>query len=176
METLGKHVDYIHTSLKILEEITKRSGGVKLREDNVLFMLAIRIKDLCNELGIFIESSTQLNGDWEDKPVANQNLLRGAKAIADKIDLGMITLPVTKNDLECLQPILTTGVFNTPNLVHNVYKNRRGKYKSVKLWCSADLGICRVTPMFLTDDNFNLIPIEDINIIVEKGGMEESAF
>ena len=59
---MEKHVDYIHTSLKILEEITKRSGGVKLREDNVLFMLAIRIKDLCNELGIFIESSTQLNG------------------------------------------------------------------------------------------------------------------
>lgn len=168
--------DYIHTSLKILEEITKRSGGVKLREDNVLFMLAIRIKDLCNELGIFVESSTQLNGDWEDKPVANQNLLRGAKAIADKIDLGMITLPVTQNDLECLQPILATGVFNAPNLVHSIYKNRRGKYKSVKLWCSADLGVCRVTPMFLTDDNFNLIPIEDINIIVEKGGKEESAF
>ena len=40
--------DYIHTSLKILEEITKRSGGIKLREDNVLFMLAIKLKDLCN--------------------------------------------------------------------------------------------------------------------------------
>jgi replicative DNA helicase len=165
--------DYIHTSLKILEEITKRSGGVKLREDNVLFMMAIRIKDLCNELGIFIESSTQLNGEWEDKAEANQNLLRGSKAIADKIDLGMITLPVTKNDLDCLGTILSSGVFPTPNLVHSVYKNRRGKYKSVKLWCSADLGICRVTPMFLTDNNYNLIPIEDIDIIVEK---EESAF
>ena len=54
--------DYIHTSLKILEEITKRSGGVKLREDNILFMLSIRLKDLCNELGIFIMSATQLNG------------------------------------------------------------------------------------------------------------------
>lgn len=54
--------DYIHTSLKILEEITKRSGGVKLREDNILFMISIRLKDLCNELGIFIMSATQLNG------------------------------------------------------------------------------------------------------------------
>ena len=34
--------DYIHTSLKILEEITKRTGGVKLREDNILFMISIR--------------------------------------------------------------------------------------------------------------------------------------
>ena len=54
--------DYIHTSMKILEEITKRSGGVKLREDNILFMLAIRLKDLANELGVFIMSATQLNG------------------------------------------------------------------------------------------------------------------
>ena len=41
--------DYIHTSLKILEEITKRSGGVKLREDNILFMLSTRLKDICNQ-------------------------------------------------------------------------------------------------------------------------------
>ena len=54
--------DYIHTSMKILEEITKRSGGVKLREDNVLFMLSTRLKDLCNKYGIFIMSATQLNG------------------------------------------------------------------------------------------------------------------
>lgn len=165
--------DYIHTSLKILEEITKRAGGIRLREDNILFMLAIRLKDLCNELGIFMISSTQLNGDWEDKSDGNQNLLRGSKAIADKIDLGMITLPVTKNDKECLQTILSSGAFPEPNMVHHIYKNRRGKYKSVKLWCSADLGTCRVTPLFLTDNNYNLIPIEDIEIIVEK---EESAF
>lgn len=75
--------DYIHTSMKILEEITKRSGGIKLREDNVLFMLSTRLKDLCNKYGIFIMSATQLNGDWKDAKIPDQNLLRGAKAIAD---------------------------------------------------------------------------------------------
>lgn len=78
--------DYIHTSLKILEEITKRSGGVKLREDNILFMLSTRLKDLCNQYGVFIESSTQLNGEWKDAKIPDQNLLRGAKAIADWIN------------------------------------------------------------------------------------------
>jgi len=48
--------------MKILEEITKRSGGVRLREDNILFMISIRLKDLCNEYGIFIMTATQLNG------------------------------------------------------------------------------------------------------------------
>ena len=57
--------DYIHTSLKILEEITRRSGGVKLREDTILFMLSIRLKDLCNKYGVFILSATQLNGDYQ---------------------------------------------------------------------------------------------------------------
>lgn len=54
--------DYIHTSMKILEEITRRSGGVKLREDNVLFMLSNKLKDICNQYGVFIMSATQLNG------------------------------------------------------------------------------------------------------------------
>lgn len=75
--------DYLHTSLKILEEITKRAGGVKLREDNVLFMLSIRLKDICNKYGIFIMTATQLNGNYVDSDTPDQNLLRGAKAIAD---------------------------------------------------------------------------------------------
>ena len=75
--------DYVHTSMKILEEITRRSGGVKLREDNILFMLSTRLKDICNQYGIFIMSATQLNADWKEAKVPDQNLLRGAKSIAD---------------------------------------------------------------------------------------------
>ena len=48
--------------MKILEEITKRRGGVRHREDNILFMISIRLKDLCNQYGIFIMTATQLNG------------------------------------------------------------------------------------------------------------------
>ena len=44
--------------MKILEEITRRSGGIKLREENVLFMLSNKIKDICNEYGVFIMSAT----------------------------------------------------------------------------------------------------------------------
>lgn len=75
--------DYVHSSLKILEEITRRSGGIKLREDNILFMLSIRLKDLCNKYGIFILSATQLSGDYMHADTPDQNLLRGAKSIAD---------------------------------------------------------------------------------------------
>lgn len=69
--------DYIHSSMKILEEITRRSGGVKLREDNILFMLSAKLKEICNVYGVFILSSTQLNGDFKDAEIPDQNLLRG---------------------------------------------------------------------------------------------------
>jgi replicative DNA helicase len=54
--------DYIMTTMKILEEITAKSKGVNLREDSILFMISVKLKDLANELGIFVLTSTQLNG------------------------------------------------------------------------------------------------------------------
>ena len=159
--------DYIHTSLKIMEEITRRTGGIRLREDQILYMLAIRLKDIANEQGVFVLSSTQLNASWEDSANGNQNLLRGAKSIADKVDFGAIVLPVTTDDLKSMAPLLETGAIAQPTLVYHIYKNRRSRYAEVKLWCTADLSTCRVTPLFLTDNMYKVIPIEDYNIIVE---------
>ena len=162
--------DYIHTSIKILEEITRRSGGVKLREDNILFMLSIRLKDICNQYGIFIMSATQLNGDYQEAKTPDQNLLRGAKAIADKIDYGSILLGVKQEDIEALQTVLATNQFDTPNLKLSIYKNRRGRYKGIILWCKADLGTCRVRPMFATTYDYEILAMDDIKIITEEDG------
>ena len=164
--------DYIHTSLKILEEITRRSGGVKLREDTILFMLSIRLKDLCNKYGVFIMSATQLNGDYQTSETPDQNLLRGAKAIADKIDAGMILLPTSSDDIENLGQILTNNAFERPDLKMSIYKNRRGRYKGIYLWCKADLGTCRVKPMFATTYTYEIIQIDNLKILTT----EPSAF
>ena len=75
--------DYINTSLKILEEIATKARGTKLREDSILFMLSTRLKDICNQYGVFILSGTQLNADYQTSETPDQNLLRGAKSIAD---------------------------------------------------------------------------------------------
>ena len=164
--------DYIHSSMKILEEITKRSGGVKLREDNILFMLSTKLKDLCNIYGIFIMSSTQLNSMYTESETPDQNLLRGAKSIADRIDYGSILLGVDDDDLVKLEKILATNVFERPTIKMSVYKNRRGRFKGVYLWCKADLGCCRIEPMFATTYDYDLVSIDDIKISFE----EDSAF
>lgn len=159
--------DYIHTSLKILEEITRRAGKVALREDNILFLLSARIKDICVKNNVFVMSATQLNGDYQDSKTPDQNLLRGAKAIADKIDYGSILLPVKEQDLGSLETILQKNPqFPTPKIKLSIYKNRRGRYKSVILWCDADLGTCRIKPMFMTDFMYEWIGIDDLKIII----------
>ena len=158
-------LDYIHTSMKILEEISRRSGGVKLREDNVLFLLSVKLKDICNQFGVFILSSTQLNQDWKTSDIPDQNLLRGAKSIADKIDFGSILLDVTKEDREALEG--TVGEGRMPNVKLSVYKNRRGSYNKCYLWMVADKSTCRFNTIFCTDYNYELIPIKDVNITMK---------
>lgn len=158
--------DYIHTSMKILEEITSRAK-VNLREDNILFMISTRLKDLCNQYNVFIITATQLNGDYKTSKVFDQNLLRGAKAIADKIDCGMIMLKTSPEDIEALRDVIDRGGFDVPTIKISVYKNRRGRYKDVLLWCKADLGTCRIMPMFVTDYSYELIEISDLQIEVK---------
>lgn len=87
--------DYLHSSLKILEEVSKSTNGIRLREDNVLFMISAKLKDIANIYGVFIISSTQLSGDFKNSDSPDQTLLRGSKAIADKIDVGLLLLAVT---------------------------------------------------------------------------------
>lgn len=126
--------DYIHTSMKILTEVTSKTGIKGLREDNVLFMISIRLKDICNQYQVFIMTATQLNADYISAQQYDQNLLRGAKAIADKIDAGMIMLEVSQDDLKALDLLIKQNHFEVPQIKMSVYKNRRGRYKDVLLW------------------------------------------
>lgn len=158
--------DYIHTSMKILSEISSRAGVKGLREDNVLFMIAVRLKDLANQYGIFILTGTQLNGDFKTAKELDQSVLRGAKAIADKADVGMIMVKVTDDDREALKTLVAKG-YTMPDIKISVYKNRGNSYKDIILWCKSKRESCRIIPMFITDLNYELLDIEDTKIIIE---------
>ena len=107
--------------------------------------------------------------DWKSSDTPDQNLLRGAKSIADKIDVGMIILDTTQEDKEALENIIKDSAFTMPNVKMSIYKNRRGSYNRCFLWMKADKGTCRFKTMFITDYNYELIEnIKDINIIVQK--------
>lgn len=158
--------DYIFGSMKILSEVSSKANVRGLREDNVLFMIGARLKDLCIEYKVFILSATQLSGDYKNATVLDQSYLRGAKSLADKIDVGMIMVKVTQDDLNMLEPLLGTNGFERPAIKMSIYKNRRGKYTNLLLWCRDRRGVCKIEPMFATTFNYELIEIEDLRIEV----------
>jgi hypothetical protein len=159
--------------LKLLEELATQSKGMKLREDNVLLMFVSRLKNICNKYGVYISTSSQVNGEWKNVKDADASVLRGAKSMGDKLDYGIVALPPTKADLEAIQPILAKGFYPTPNKVYHIFKNREDGFVNVKLWMFADKGTCRSKDLFLTDNDYNLIPIEAVKIITEKNEEEK---
>lgn len=98
-----------------------------------------------------------------------------AKAIADKIDCGMIMLQANQDDFDSLKTIVSSMGIEMPTIKMSIYKNRGGRYKDILLWCKANRGICRIEPMFATTYNYELINIEDLKITVTPR-IEASAF
>ena len=88
-----------------------------------------------------------------------------------KIDVGMIMLEVDEEDEESLSEIVKNG-FEMPTIKISVYKNRRGPYKNILMWCKEDRGNCRIIPMFVTNYKYELIRVDDLKIQIK----EESVF
>ena len=156
--------DYLHSSMKIISDIARASGGMKLREDLILFLLSVKLKEIATSFGVFIMTATQLNMSYKTDSIPDQNLLRGSKAIADKIDWGAILLSASQDDLDRLETILADKGSVIPNVKMSIYKNRRGKYSNCFLWMYANKATARFNGLFLTDWNYELLPIEELNI------------
>lgn len=154
-------MDYIHMTQQLIVEISSMSRGMKLREDQVLFLFSDAMKNLCVDLDIFIMAMTQLNDKYNETTIRNESLLRGAKSLADRIDCGVIDLTPTKQELEAVKNI-TSHIIGCPkiNLVRHIYKLRRGKLAKIRIYQSVNLGTCRVTDVFATNFDGELIPVE----------------
>lgn len=145
--------DYIFSSPSLLNEFR----DLHIREDVALAMFSTALKDLAVDLGLFVMSSTQTNAKSEDgKPIKNEAVIRGSRAIIDKCDVACVVSRVTKEDLALLEaPISVIGC--APDQVTDIYKVRRGRYTNVKVWSYTDLGTCRKKDLFITDDRYNAI-------------------
>ena len=168
--------DYIHMSASLIAEISSVSKGMKLREDQILFLFVDRLKVICNTLGIFVLTMTQLNGTYKDSPIKDETMLRGSKAIADRIDMGEISLPPSQAELKAVHGIIAKQVNKPmPNLVRHVYKLRRGKLSKIRVWQYADLGTGRTLDLFVTNYDNVLIPVEATEVeLMEEAIQKES--
>ena len=158
MHILKNHVsyiffDYIFTSPGLITEF----AAADVKEYVALMMLSNTLKELAMIYDVFIQTGTQLNENWAKETVRDQNCLRGSKAIADKIDLGLIGVRIPDIEWERVQDLWKAMVAEgkipnlKPNIVIDVYKNRRGSLNHVKIFRHFDFGTCRATDLFMTE-------------------------
>lgn len=152
--------DYIFSSPGLLSEFR----DVQVREDVALMMLSNSIKETAVNYNVFIQSATQLNDGWARTEIGarDQNSLRGSKAIADKIDIGAIGVKIgekEKAQIEALWGELKKmkNYKHDPNVVIDIYKNRRGELNGVKIFRYFDYATCHCEDLFLTDTSYKAV-------------------
>lgn len=164
--------DYLQMCSKLARTTREAFKDVNLRDDQILLELATALKNEANNRSIYIMSATQLNGahSSDDYHVSKtEGALRGAKSIADKIDVGMIVENVTSKDLKNLSELIENLEVNpshlTPNFATFIYKNRLGT-KGVIIWSKTDLSTLTTKPLFVTNYNYERIDIPKTRIIL----------
>ena len=154
--------DYIFSSPGLLTEFSADN----IREDVMLMMLSNSIKETAMIYNVFIQSATQLNDNWSKKAIGlrDQNCLRGSKAIADKIDIGMIGVRLGDEEKKQIDALWTelqkknpTRFNHEPNVVIDIYKNRRGELNCVKVFRYFDYATLHCDDLFVTDSSYKAV-------------------
>ena len=153
--------DYVHTSPSLLAEFST----ARIREDVALSLLSTALKNIANELQVFVFTGTQLNAHAMDADFIDEGGIRGARSIIEKADFASAMKIPTKDQLKLVEGVIKKYGNVRPNLYIDIFKNRRGKHKRVRLWSEVDLGCCRITDLFLTDEHNE--PIE-VNFLYTK--------
>lgn len=151
--------DYIFSSPAMLNEYR----DLRLREDVCLRLFTTALKNLAVELNAFILTSTQVSNDDDEKGgFRDFHQVQGAKSIVNLCDYACVMSRPTKAELQELNGFQTSFSF-TPNLVTDIYKNRRGRWNMIRVWSCNDLGTCRREDLFVTTADMK--PIKEFQIV-----------
>ena len=165
--------DYISTSLRLMSEINGKSR-MGLKEHQLLLVFATELKTIAQQLDVFIFTASQLNGEAQMAVYKDQNLLAGSKALANKLDVGIISMRPSRSEQDKLESILQRK-FNIPmpDIGHWVYKVRRGRLTHIIIWSKTNLGTMDEEALFVTDFDFNLIDIDFTQIEQVEAKIQE---
>lgn len=97
-----------------------------------------------------------------------------SRAIVDLVDFACIMSRPTVEELNAVSGFKQSFGY-APNLVTDVFKNRRGRWVMVRIWSYWDAGTCRKFDLFLTTNN--LKPVDNFSVIdfknIESNNYEE---
>lgn len=154
--------DYIYTSPSLLNQFDG-----KIREDTALMLLSTQLKDLAKEYNLFITTATQVNADaMNSEGFKDEQSIRSAKSIVDKIDCGAIMVKVEEKECNFLNANLREAgkapPTRMPTVRFDIYKNRRGQYKNVSIWSYINLGTGEREDLYITTMSGKIIKDFDV--------------
>jgi hypothetical protein len=76
----------------------------------------------------------------------------------------MITLPISKKERKDIEEIVSKGFYKQPNYVTHIFKNRGNRVDKAKVFSHVDMGNMRITDLFVTNVDNELINIKKIVI------------
>ena len=165
--------DYISSSLRLMSEVNGKSR-MGLKEHQMLLVFATELKTVAQQLDVFIFTASQLNGEAQMAIYKDQNLLAGSKALANKLDVGIISMRPNRAEREKLEAILQRKFgIPMPDIGHWVYKVRRGRLTRIIIWSKVNLGVMDEEALFVTDFDFNLIDMDFTQIEQVEARIQE---
>lgn len=153
--------DYLQNSLRLSNEVNAKSS-MRMQEWQILLIFSARLKALAERLDIAVISGTQLAADDIDAKYKDHRILQGSKAIANKIDIGVILTRPTDAEKKKIEK-LTHSLIGLPeiNLLQWCYKVRSGKLSRLIILSNIDLGTMRIRDCLATDFDFSEpVPID----------------
>ena len=93
-----------------------------------------------------------------------------SKAIADKCDVGCLIAKVDPTELEQIHELIKE--YGSPTHVTDIYKLRNGTYKGCRIWSKINLGTGFKVDLFMTDEQYNLVPMKEYEFIPPLPGEE----
>ena len=147
-------------------------------------LMANQLKQIAKDYNVFIFSATQVNaqGMQQDSlDFKDFSSVRGSKAIVDKADLAFILTKITPKMWDSIvgdfrkysregyiRPELLEEDDYKPTHVLDVYKNRRGRLKDVRIWTHLDLGTGYRKDCFITTTGNYPIEIPDDTLFTTR--------
>ena len=168
--------DYIHSTASMISQFEKNG----INEATILMMMANQLKQLAKDYNLFIFSATQVNMSAmaDDGEFKNEMSIRSSKAVADKADVGLVMSKINQKNINTYmvewRKAAREGLLDSkyvederfrPTHVLDIYKNRRGRYKNVRIWTRLHLGTGERYDCFITtSDNQPLT--EPVNLFL----------
>ena len=148
--------DYVQMTSKIWASKNRME-----HEYQAILEFCRRLEQLSKKLDIAILSGLQLKPDSKDAKYKDESCLQGAKAVVQKADANIIISKPNNAEKQKIEKI-TKKMIGCPeiNFLQWCSKVRDGSLVSVIVCSHLDLGSLTIRDIFVTDYDFNLLPLE----------------